>query len=41
MANAVNRRIFNNVFVMTSAEKPIRGDVLASYSGGNTPDVLL
>ena len=41
MANAVNRRIFNDVFVMTSAEKQIRRDVFASYSGGNTPDVLL
>jgi hypothetical protein len=28
------------VFVMTSAEKPIRRDVFALYSGENTSDVL-
>jgi hypothetical protein len=33
MANAVYRRIFGDVFVMTSAEKSIRRDVFALYSG--------
>jgi hypothetical protein len=41
MANAVYRRIFDDVFVMTSAEKSIRRDVFALYSGENTSDVLL
>jgi len=42
MANAVYRRIFDDVFAMTSAEKPIRHDVFALYySGENTSDVLL
>jgi hypothetical protein len=41
MANAVYRRIFGDVFVMTSAEKSIRRDVFALYSGENTSDVLL
>jgi len=41
MANAVYRRIFDDVFVMTSAEKPIRRDVFALYYGENTSDVLL
>jgi hypothetical protein len=31
MANATYRRIFDDVFVMTSAEKPIRRDVFALY----------
>ena len=31
MANAVYRRIFDDAFVMTSAEKPIRRDVFALY----------
>ena len=41
MANAVYRRIFDDVFVMTSAEKSIRRDVFALYSGEKTSDVLL
>ena len=41
MANTVYRRIFDDVFVMTSAEKSIRRDVFALYSGENTSDVLL
>ena len=41
MAKAVYRRIFDDVFVTTSAEKPIRRDVFALDSGENTSDVLL
>ena len=41
MANAVYKRIFDDVFVMTSAGKRIRRDVFALYSGENTSDVLL
>ena len=41
LANAVYRRKFDDVFVVTSAEKSIRRDVFALYSGENTSDVLL
>ena len=41
MASAVYRRIFDDLFVMTSAEQSIRRDVFALYSGENTSDVLL
>ena len=37
MANAVYRRIFDDVFAKTSTEKPIRRDVFALYSGGPDP----
>jgi hypothetical protein len=41
MANAAYRRLFDDVFVATSAEKPVRRDVFALYYGENTSDVLL
>ena len=41
MANAVYRRIFDDVLVATSAEKPIRRDVFVLYYGENTSDVLM
>ena len=40
MANAVHRRIFDDVSMMTSPEKWIRRDVFAQYFGENTSDVL-
>jgi hypothetical protein len=41
MANAVYKRIFDDVFMMTSAEKRIRSSVFALYFGENTSDVSL
>jgi len=41
MANAVYTRIFDDVFVMTSAEQRIRSSVVALYFRGNTSDVSL
>jgi len=41
MANAVYKRIFDDVFMMTSAEKRIRSSVFALNFGENTSDVSL
>jgi len=41
MASAVYKRIFDDVFMMTSAEKRIRSSLFALYSGENTSDVTL
>ena len=41
MASAVYRRIFDDVFVMTSAQKPIRSSVFGLYFGENTSVVSL
>jgi len=41
MAKPVYKRIFDDVFMVTSAEKRIRSSVFALYFGENTPDVSL
>jgi len=41
MANAVHRRIFDDVSMMTPAGRRIYRDVFALYSGENKSDVLL
>jgi len=41
MVNAVYKRIFDDVFMMASAEKRIRSSVFALNFGENTSDVSL
>jgi len=41
MAKPVYKRIFDDVFMVTPAEKRIRSSVFALYSGENTSDVSL
>ena len=41
MAKPVYKRIFDDVFMVTPAEKRIRSSVFALYFGENTSDVSL
>ena len=40
MATAVYGRIFDDVFMVTSVEKPLRSGEFSLYYGENTPDVF-